>query len=79
MVETAERRGVPYQLDIMLAGGTDTAAIQRTRAGVPAGCLSVPTRYVHTPSEMVHYGDVRATVDLLAELLRKPVQIEECS
>lgn len=75
MVQTAERIGAPYQLEILTAGGTDTAAIQRTRAGVPAGCLSVPTRYVHTPSEMVHYGDVRATVDLLAELLRKPVEL----
>ncbi|NLG29365.1 MAG: M42 family metallopeptidase [Chloroflexi bacterium] len=75
MVETAERNGVPYQLEILQAGGTDTAAIQRARAGVPAGCISVPTRYVHTPSEMVDYRDVRASVDLLVALLSNPVTI----
>jgi len=75
MVETAERNGVPYQLEVMQAGGTDTAAIQRSRAGVPAGCISVPTRYVHTPSEMVDYRDVRASVDLLVALLSNPVTI----
>lgn len=75
MVRTAQRLGIPYQLEVLEAGGTDTAAIQRARAGIPAGCLSIPCRYVHTPSEMVDYGDVQGAVSLLREMLSGPVEI----
>ncbi|MGD8394299.1 MAG: M20/M25/M40 family metallo-hydrolase [Candidatus Eiseniibacteriota bacterium] len=72
MRETCEARGIPHQLEVMPRGGTDTAAIQRGGGGAAAGCISVPTRYVHSVIEMVHPGDVQASIDLLAAL------IEEC-
>jgi endoglucanase len=75
MVETAENAGLPYQLEILEFGGTDARAIQLTRAGVPAGCLSIPCRYAHSPSEMVDFDDVQHAVQLLLELLRKPAQL----
>lgn len=75
MVKTAQRLGLSYQLEVLEAGGTDTAAMQRARAGVPAGCLSIPCRYIHTPSEMVDYGDVQGAVRLLREMLSGPVEI----
>jgi len=53
-------------------GSTDARAIQLARAGVPAGALSIPCRYVHSPSEMVDLQDVRNTVSLLLALLRQP-------
>jgi len=53
MVETAQKAGLPYQMEVLELGGTDARAIQLTRAGVPAGCLSIPCRYAHSPSEMV--------------------------
>ena len=60
----------------MLVGGTtDASAIQTTRAGVPAGCVSIPTRYVHMPSEMVDYRDVQGAVKLLVEALSRPIDI----
>ncbi len=46
-----------------------------TRSGVPSGCLSVPCRYVHTPSEMVDYEDVQNSVKLMAALLAAPVNL----
>jgi endoglucanase len=73
MIRTAEKARIPYQREVLEAGSTDARAIQLTRAGVPAGCLSVPTRYVHTPSEMVDTGDVLNSVKLLTALLRAPV------
>lgn len=76
MVRTAEEAGLPYQLEVLEWGGTDAQAIQLSRAGVPAGTLSIPCRYVHSPSEMVDYDDVQNAVRLLVELLRKPVQFE---
>jgi tetrahedral aminopeptidase len=75
MVRTAEKNKIPYQREVLLIGGTDARAIQLTRAGVPAGCLSIPVRYVHSPSEMVDYLDVQNTVKLLSALLRTPIDL----
>lgn len=75
MIRTAEKARIPYQREILLMGGTDARAIQLTRAGVPAGCLSIPCRYVHTPSEMVDFNDVQNAVRLLLALLRAPVPL----
>ncbi|MDI7274988.1 MAG: M42 family metallopeptidase [Anaerolineae bacterium] len=75
LVETARREGLPYQLEVLEAGTTDAAAMQTTRAGMPVGVLSIPARYVHTPSEMVDYGDVLGAVRLLLALLRGPVEL----
>ncbi|GAB4451040.1 MAG: M42 family metallopeptidase [Anaerolineales bacterium] len=75
MIRTAEKNKIPYQREVLLFGGTDARAIQSTRAGVPAGCISIPTRYVHSPSEMVDYTDVQNTVKLLTALLRAPIEL----
>jgi endoglucanase len=44
--------------------------------GVPAGCLSIPCRYVHSPSEMVDFDDVENAVRLLVGLLSQPVDLK---
>ena len=75
MVHTAEKAGLPYQLEVLERGGTDAQAIQLSRAGVPAGTLSIPCRYIHSPSEMVDYDDVQHAVDLMVALLRNPIQL----
>jgi len=74
MTKAAERLGIPYQLEVLEAGTTDATTIQVSRAGVPAGVLSVPCRYVHTPSQMVDYGDVESSVKLLVEILSRPIE-----
>jgi len=75
MIRTAEKNKIPYQREVLLIGSTDARAIQLTRAGVPSGCLSIPVRYVHSPSEMVDYYDVQNTVKLLTALLRTPIDL----
>ncbi len=75
MVRGAEGMGMAYQLEILEGGSTDARAMQLARAGVPAGCLSIPCRYVHSPSEMVDYEDVRNAVRLLLELISHPVKL----
>jgi len=75
MIRVAEKNKIPYQREVLLIGGTDARAIQLTRAGVPAGCISIPVRYVHSPSEMVDYADVQNTVKLLIALLRTPIDL----
>lgn len=76
MVETAKANEIPYQMEVLEAGGTDGRAIQMTRAGVPAGCLSIACRYIHSPSEMVDKRDVENSVKLLVALLSSPVQLK---
>ena len=75
MIRAAEKNRIPYQREVLLIGGTDARAIQLTRAGVPAGCISVPVRYVHSPSEMVDYSDVQNAVRLLTAVLRTPIEL----
>jgi endoglucanase len=75
MIHAAEKARLPYQREVLLLGGTDARAIQLTRAGVPAGCISIPVRYVHSPSEMVDYSDVQNSVKLLTAVLRTPIDL----
>jgi len=75
MINTAKANNLPYQLEVLEGGTTDASAIQLTRAGVPSGCLSIPTRYLHTPAEMVDYRDVENSVSLLLELISGPITI----
>lgn len=75
MVKGAEKARLPFQLEVLEGGTTDARAMQLVRAGVPAGCLSIPCRYIHSPSEMVDYNDVQNAVRLLVALLGQPVDL----
>jgi endoglucanase len=75
MIRGAEKAKLPYQREVLEGGTTDARAMQLTRSGVPAGCLSIPCRYVHSPSEMVDFGDVQNAVKLITALLNAPVEI----
>lgn len=69
--DLAKEREVPHQYEVLPQGGTDAAAIQRTRGGVPSLTLSTPSRYVHTPTEMVSKRDLEASVTLLTAALER--------
>ncbi len=75
MVKGAEKARLPYQLEVLEGGSTDARAVQLVRAGVPSGCLSIPCRYVHSPSEMIDFNDFQNAVKLLLELLSRPVHL----
>jgi len=65
----AEEREIDHQLEVLPAGGTDTAGFQRFGGATPVAALSVPTRYLHTVTETAHVDDVAATIDLLTAAL----------
>ena len=75
MVRRAEEAKIQYQLKVLTGGTTDAMAIQMMREGIPTGCLSIPCRYIHSPSEMVDYGDVQNSVKLLLAILGKPIEV----
>lgn len=61
----AIENNIPYQLEILQAGGTDAGSIHITREGVHTGAVSIPCRYIHTPGEMVNISDVNNAINLL--------------
>ncbi len=65
----AEENKIKYQTDILLVGGTDAGAIQRSKSGVPACTLSIPTRYIHSVVEMCHKDDIENSIKLICKFL----------
>ncbi|MBW8782075.1 MAG: M20/M25/M40 family metallo-hydrolase [Verrucomicrobia bacterium] len=65
LVKAAKKLKIPYQLESdPRPTGTDARAIQVGRGGVATGLVSIPLRYMHTPSEVVDLEDVERTVQL---------------
>jgi len=66
MQKQADSNKISWQNEILTAGGTDTASIQRmTPGGSIAGAFSIPTRHIHQVIEMVHKSDVKNCIDLM--------------
>jgi len=73
MVEVAEEKDIPYQMEVLEFGGTDSGAIHLTREGIPSGVISIPTRYVHSTIEMASKNDIVNSIRLLTNLLEKEI------
>jgi endoglucanase len=71
LLKAAKKLKIPYQLEAdPRPTGTDARAIQMGRGGVATGLISVPLRYMHTPSEVVDLEDVERSVQLLVEFAK---------
>jgi endoglucanase len=70
LAAAADAKGVKYQLSVLPRGGTDAGAMQRLRGGIKTATLAVPTRNIHTVTEMIHKDDLQSAVDLLAAWLQ---------
>ena len=69
LIRAAEETGTAYQREILPFGGTDGAAIQHSRAGVPAGTLSIPCRYVHSACEVIDMRDLSGALKILRKFV----------
>lgn len=69
MVDVAKENSIPYQLEVLEFGGTDSGAIYLTHEGVPSGVISIPTRYVHSTIEMASKNDILNSTKLLVKVL----------
>ncbi|MCB9225013.1 MAG: M42 family metallopeptidase [Crocinitomicaceae bacterium] len=66
MKQTAKKHKIKWQPEILTAGGTDTAGIQRmTEGGSIAGAVSIPTRHLHQVIEMADKDDIAGSINLL--------------
>lgn len=75
MKSVATQAGIPYQLEVLDGGSTDARSMQIAGVGCAAGCISIPSRYVHTQSEIVNSDDVENSVCLLVALLSEPIDL----
>ncbi|MDF2673488.1 MAG: family peptidase [Clostridiales bacterium] len=71
MVVCAKENSIKYQMDVLVGGGTDAGAINKSNSGVKALGISIPTRYGHSPNGVVSMDDVNACVDLLWKFVDK--------
>lgn len=76
MKSVADRHQIPWQPEILTGGGTDTAQVQRSADGSIAGCISIPTRHIHSVVETCHQGDIQASIDLLRHCIEELDQFE---
>ena len=71
MKKTADKHKIKWQPEILPAGGTDTAGIQRmSPGGAISGAVSIPTRHIHQVIEMANKHDIRASIDLLKQSIK---------
>lgn len=70
MKEIAEANKIKWQPEILTAGGTDTAGVQRMgKGGAISGAVSIPTRHLHQVIEMANKEDIQGSIDLLMACL----------
>jgi endoglucanase len=68
--EVAIKQKIKFQRGIdPRRSGTDADAIFLQRGGIATAAIGVPNRYMHTPVEAVHLGDLESLSEWLTEFL----------
>lgn len=70
LVRNAEIDKIPYQFKKPLYGGTDAGKIHISREGVPSSVVSVPCRYIHSPTSLLKLDDILETIHLIDAFIR---------
>jgi len=70
LTETSKKSKIKFQFEIMSGGATDASVVPMIREGIPSGTLLVPTRYIHSPIEVVDMKDIEATIKLATEAVK---------
>jgi putative aminopeptidase FrvX len=72
LYEAGEAKKISFTVESLgRRTGTDADAVHLSRSGIPTGLVSVPSRYMHSPVEMVSTGDVDAAARLIAEFAQR--------
>ena len=72
MKHTADKHKIKWQAEILPAGGTDTAGIQRMgKNGAITGAISIPTRHIHQSIEMANKKDIDGCIELLRHCINE--------
>jgi len=68
--ETAKKNDIPVQLEVGTGGNTDATIIHLERGGIPSIPLSIASRYIHSPVEVIDIGDLEASIRLIVEAVK---------
>lgn len=71
VIDVAEEMDIPFQYTVISGGGTDAGQMHLTRDGVPSVAITVPVRYLHSHTSVIHEDDYLNTVKLVTELVKR--------
>ena len=71
LIDTAKKNKIKYQVDVIDGGVTDGAMIYMNKEGVPTGVLSIPTRYIHSPTGVFHIDDLDSAAKLTIKAIEQ--------
>jgi len=73
MLALAKEKGIGHQVKQSLSGGNEGGTLQRTGMGVKTCVLSVPCRYIHSPSALCAASDIEAQYELAKAFLEQGI------
>lgn len=68
--DVAAANDIPVQMEVGSGGTTDATAIHLEKGGIPSTTLSIPSRYIHSPVELLDLQDLEAGIRLLVAALK---------
>ncbi|MDR2834570.1 MAG: M42 family metallopeptidase [Streptococcaceae bacterium] len=71
VIDVADEMEIPYQLTVITGGGTDAGKMHTSLSGVPSLAITVPVRYLHSHTSMIHEDDYLNTVKLVTEVVKR--------
>ena len=75
LTENAKKEGIKYQFKKPMYGLTDAGKIQESRQGIPSTVVSVPCRYIHSPTSLLNLEDIQETIKLLVAFVKNSANI----
>lgn len=69
LVEIAKKENIPFQYKMRTVGGTNARRYALTN--IPAGVVSVPARYIHSPISMINKKDYENTLKLIERFVKE--------
>jgi len=71
LINASAEKGIPYQLEILTFGGTDAGAVHMSGTGIKTGAISIPTRCIHSSSEIINKNDLESAVQMLCAFIER--------
>jgi putative aminopeptidase FrvX len=71
VIDVAEELDIPFQYTFIPGGGTDAGSQHVSGHGILSLAITVPTRYLHSHSSVIHEDDFTNTVKFVEEVIRR--------
>ncbi|MFX0122835.1 MAG: M42 family metallopeptidase [Candidatus Hodarchaeota archaeon] len=76
LIKNAKYENIPYHIKKPIGGGTNAGRIHQSRGGVPSSVVSVPCRYIHSPTSLLSLEDIHHTITLVSAFIRNPAKVQ---